>query len=366
MSIRPGGLPTGIGSLPHLDADAALSIVKKYCPDVPHWPQLPLADKREFFTHQYLQLLVDLGVIRTDGDTGASFTNDEPEWPERLADFYDVYLRASAGSEEAFARLALPPGAAEGWYRFYGDLKEHGPGQARYLKGQIAGLLSIGFHIPDAGGIPSYYDPQLRDVLLKQLCLQAAWQARLLGQFGLPVLIFQDDPVINSCGMRDRICVDRGEVIAELNEFASFVRSFGGLAGLHTCAELDWSLLLESEVDVVSFDAYEYASSFLLFAQQIQAFLERSGIIAWGLIPTMHSGGDALAGESLASLQARTRRLLEELERKGVDLRLVQSQSLVTPACGTGVLTEPASVRAYELTSGLGASWNSLFDGSGA
>ncbi len=44
-----------------------------------------------------------------------------------------------------------------------------------------------------------------------------------------------------------------------------------------------------------------------------------------------------------------------------MDLRLVQSQSLVTPACGTANLSEPDAVRTYELASALAAAWESLF-----
>jgi hypothetical protein len=358
MSISPGGLPTGIGSLPHLDADTAVALVKRYFPAVPHWPQLPKANRREYFTYQNLQLLQDIGLLKVERETSASFASDDPEWPERLATFYEIYLQASAGSDQAFARFAFPPGAADGWYRFYDELEERGTGGARFLKGQIAGLLSVGFQVTDSGGRPAYYNPQIRDVLLKQLSMQAAWQARALGKFGLPVLIFMDDPVINSCGMYDRICVARSEVIAELNEFASFVRSVGAFAGLHSCADLDWSLLLETDLDIISFDTYQYAASFALFPELIQSFLERSGVVAWGLIPT---GGEALAGENLASLQGRARRLWLEMQRKKVDLRLVRSQSLVTPACGTGTLTDQEAVRAYELTSSLAAEWDSLF-----
>lgn len=360
MTISPGGLPTGIGSLPYQDAAMAVSLVKKYFPVIPHWPQLPKANKREYFTYQCLQLLLDLGLLKIERDTHASFTCDDPEWPDRLTAFYDVYLQASAGSEVALARLAFPPGAADGWYRLYGELESQGPGPARFLKGQIVGLLSVGFQITDPRGRPAYYDPQLRDVLLKQLSLQAAWQAWSLGRFGLPVLISMDDPVIYSYGTSDRIGVTRSEVIAELNEFASFVRSFGGYAGVHSCANLDWSLLLEAELDIISFDAYQFATSLALYPGLIQSFLERSGVIAWGLIPT---SPEALAKESLASLKERAQRLWQELQRKKVDLQLVQAQSLVTPACGTGTLTEQEAVRAYDLTSSLAAEWGNLFPG---
>jgi hypothetical protein len=341
-----------------MDSGVAVALIKKYFPAIPHWPQFPRADTREYFTHQFLQLLLDLDLLKVERETHAYFANDDPEWPERLAAFYDIYLQASDGSEDALARLAFPPGAADGWYRFYQELEEQGTGEALFLKGQAVGLLSVGFQITDSEGRPAYYDRQLRDILLKQLCLQAAWQVRLLGRFGLPVLIFLDDPVLYSYGTSDRIGVTREEIVTELNEFASFIHSFGAYAGVHSCADLDWSMLLEAEIDIISFDAYQYAASFALFPELIQSFLERSGVVAWGLIPT---SGDALAVENLASLQERMQRLLLELQRKKVDLKLVRSQSLVTPACGTGMLTGQEAVRVYELTSSLAEGWDSLF-----
>jgi len=357
-TISPGGLPTGIGSLPYLDAETAVALVRRCFPAIPHWPQLPWANRREYFTYQNLNLLSELKLLHIEHDDSAFFTCDEAAWPERLAAFYEIYLQAVDGDAGALDRLAFPPGAAEGWYRFYNELEARGPGPAQFLKGQIAGLLSIGFQTTDSRGRPAYYDPQLRDLLLKQLGLQAAWQARSLGKFGLPVMIFMDDPVIDCCGRYDRISVSRTEIIAELNEFASVVRSYGAFAGLHSCADLDWSLLLESDLDIISFDTYQYASSFILFPELIQSFLERSGVVAWGLIPT---NGEALAGENLASLQERARRLWMELKRRNVDLRLLRSQSLVTPACGAATLTGQEAVRIYELTSSLAAGWESLF-----
>jgi hypothetical protein len=356
--VKPGGLPTGIGSLPYLDAGPAVDLIKRYFPAVPHWPQLPRANQREYFTYQNLNLLAELGLLRIERPDRAFFACDDAAWPERLASFYDIYLQAGAGRAEALSGLAFPPGAADGWYRFYGELEQQSFHQARFLKGQVAGLLSIGFQITDPRGRPAYYDPQLRDVLLKQLCLQAAWQVNRLAGFGLPVLIFMDDPVISSCGTYDRICVDRSGVISDLNEFASMVRAFGGLAGVHTCADLDWSLLLEADLDIISFDAYQYAASFALFPGLIQSFLERSGVIAWGLVPT---SGESVAAENTASLQERARRLWLELQHKQVDLELVRSQSLVTPACGAGTLDEQETIRTYELTAALASKWDSLF-----
>lgn len=358
MKLHPEGLATGIGSLPHKDPSVAVSIVKEYLPYIPHWPQLPRSTEKEFYLTQFLKFLQDLGILRVTKGTKASFASDEPGWPENLARFYEVYLRSAEGDEQSLANLAFPPGAATGFETFLKILKERGTGEARFLKGQVVGLLTAGFQITDPQGRPAYYDPQLRDVLLKQLSLQAAWQVRTLGKFGLPVLIFMDDPVIDSCGRYDRIVVSKEEVMAELGEFANFVRSQGGGAGVHSCADLDWSILLEADIDVISFDAYQFAGSFALFPGLLQDFLAKGGVIAWGLVPT---SGEALAAEGIDSLEVRTKDMLRTLVKKGIDPQLLKSQSLITPACGAGTLTEPEAVRIYQLTAALAAKWEEIF-----
>ncbi|MDH7576404.1 MAG: hypothetical protein QHH75_01025 [Bacillota bacterium] len=357
MNFHPAGLATGIGSLPHTDPFFAVSLVKKYFPYLPHWPQLPRATRREGYLIQFLQLLQELELLQVRNGNWAYFTSDDPAWPERLARFYEIYLQAASGNEESLDHFAFPQGAAEGFYHLLRDLMENGTGRARFLKGQIVGLLTVGFQITDPEGRPAYYNSHLRDVLLKQLSLQAAWQVRTLGKFGLPVLIFMDDPVIYSYGMSERIGVTKEEIVAALGDFTASVRSQGGLAGVHSCADLDWSLLLESDLDIISFDAYQFAESFSLYPELIQTFLAKGGVVAWGLTPTSND----VLNEDVDSLIRRASRILDKLRQKRVELDLLQAQALVTPACGTGTLTEDLALRVYELTAAFASRWNELF-----
>lgn len=358
MQFRPYGCAAGIGSLPHLDPLVAVSLVKEYLPLIPHWPQLPRLSVREFYCTQFLQVLNDLGLLRVEKGTKAFFLDEEEDWPVRLAEFYELYIQAAEGNIDALNKFSFPPGSAEGFYYFYDELLKNGVGDASNLKGQVVGLLSVGFQVTNQRGIPAYYDEQLRDVLLKQLSLQAAWQVKTLGEFGLPVIIFMDDPVIDSCGRFDRISVSKDEVQTELAEFADFVRRFGGMAGVHSCSDMDWSILFGADLDIISFDTYQFSASFGLYPGLIQEFMKNGGVVAWGLVPT---DGKALAGESLELLKIKLCRYLKELVEKGVDPRLLYTNSLITPACGTGTLNEDEAKRIYQLTAELARDWGSFF-----
>lgn len=111
-------------------------------------------------------------------------------------------------------------------------------------------------------------------MLFSSSSLQALWQVRTLSSFGLPVMIFMDDPVIDSYGRYDRIGVDRGMCrMYWRNSHPAYAAP--GSCGVHSCSDLDWSLLLEADVDVISFDTYQFADSFLLFPDLIRGFMER-------------------------------------------------------------------------------------------
>ena len=58
-------LPTAIGSMPHMDSNEACSIIMKYLPDIPVWPQLPRRSPKENMIIQFSEGFP--GVV-IDGD----------------------------------------------------------------------------------------------------------------------------------------------------------------------------------------------------------------------------------------------------------------------------------------------------------
>jgi hypothetical protein len=65
-NFQPQCLATGIGSLPFVDPEEALDLISGELPDMPHWPQLPQRGEREHFVYQFLQPLVDCGILTAE------------------------------------------------------------------------------------------------------------------------------------------------------------------------------------------------------------------------------------------------------------------------------------------------------------
>jgi methionine synthase II (cobalamin-independent) len=137
-------------------------------------------------------------------------------------------------------------------------------------------------------------------------------------------------------------------VVSLLNEVFGGIE---GLKGVHCCGNTDWSVILESDVDIISFDTYNYAQSLSLYPDAVRKLLDRGGAVAWGIVPNEEK---TIAKETPASLKDRLEEAMAPFTRKGVSFRQLLAQGLLTPSCGLASIgSEEAAVGALELLAGL-------------
>lgn len=341
---------TGIGSVPHTDPAGAIDFIMKYLPEIPHWPQLPNSGQAEGFLNQFMRPLLRLGlVVEKAGKT--YFDVSQNDWAAKLAEFYNHYLAAAEGDDQALDFFAFPEESARGFYSMTEYLAKHGTGEAKYLKGQISGPLTVGLAMTDQDRRAAYYNDQARDVLIKTLALQGLWQARTLRKFGLPVIVFVDDPSLTCYGQSTYITLQREQISEEFKEIFAMIHGSGALTGVHVCAGADWSILFQSDVDIVNFDAYEYFATVASYPQDIKNYLERGGVLAWGIVPT----SEKATREDTPLLLKRLEEYMDQLADKGIDRQRLLSQALITPACGTGTLSLEMAERIYRLAAEISA-----------
>jgi hypothetical protein len=330
-------IATGIGSIPLTDPDKATLMALHYLPEAPIWPQLPQRSFLEHFCVQYSEgfpaVLIDKTNERIWFDTSHDLSTD-------LERFYERYL---AKDVEHFK---ISEEYAAGFYAFVGDLMKNGPPpRARFLKGHCTGPLTFGITVKDHAGKDIVYNDMLFDAITKGLAMKAAWQVRVLKQFGLPVIIFVDDPAMYalSSGLYS---LSADMVSDKLREIIAMVRDEGGISGIHCCGNADWPLLFRSGVDIVSFDASSYLDKVLLYPSEIREFYSRGGNLAWGIVPTTGFTGKETADNLIVELESGIRRLVDS----GIDRTTILHQSLITPSCGLGSLTAAQAEAILELT----------------
>ena len=182
--------------------------------------------------------------------------------------------------------------------------------------------------VVDANKRPIYYDTQLADVLSKMIALKARWcEEEMKKKTGVSgTLVVLNEPYLASLGS-SVVPVDRESVRTGWEDIAALVE--GGL-GIHCCSNTDWELVLGLNPSVVSLDAYATAKEFLLLPEAVISYMERGGVVAWGIVPAEYR---IFTTETVDSLYERYLAIRSQLTAR-ITEDLFDAQSLITPSCG--------------------------------
>lgn len=321
MAIPGNLLTTAMGIMPHRDVDRALEIALSV--DVPFWPQLPLFS---YYEDMYVQvsehfpgILLDLEkrtlrfsmekFIREVEETMEHF--DEPEYFD-ISDTYSVVYRK-------FLELDLSNRPA--------------------IRGQLEGPISFGFRVVDQDDRPIIFDDTVRSFMLEFLAKRVNIQLSQLKKLNTNAFMFVDEPGLQflfsaMAGYGDQ---------AARGDMETFFSMIDRPRGVHLCGNPDWDFLLGQDLDILSIDVYTNGEVFPLYRSSIRRFLERGGILVWGIVPTNF---EHFEKEDMVSLEKRLEEMWFSLEKKGIDLELLLSQSMLSPA--TCCLVNPDGEKTVE------------------
>jgi len=328
--LECGCLPTAIGSMPHTNPDEACSVVMKYLSDMPAWPQLPRRSPEENMIIQFSEGFPGI-IIKGDKIHIEPSVNFE-------TDLEQIYIDCEQDDAQKYD---ISDGYAAGLHAFLS--KATG---SKIAKGQVTGPVTWGLSVTSQDGLGILYDDTLAETAAKFLRLKASWQENILREITPNTIIFVDEPYLVSLGSvftpipEEKVPVLLEEVLGGIK----------GLKGLHCCGNSNWAVLLDTRIDILSFDAYNYVSSLSTHSDKVKSFLERGGNIAWGIVP---NDEEALARESLSSLRDRLEESMALFTRDGVGFKQIIAQGLITPSCGLASLSLEAANQALELTAKL-------------
>ena len=333
MDFEPRFAATAIGSLPHTSVEEACRLMLEL--EIPVWPQLV---RRTFLENMYVQYSEGLPGVRLDTDAEQVWFDTGDGFDGELESFYQAVI------EEDLGRFAMSERYASGLAMLTGGLAGDLAGRP-YVKGQVTGPISFGLTVTDQDKRASLYDETLEEVIVKGLPLKARWQTEALRRAapGSKVVMFVDEPYLVSVGSA-LISVSRQQVVGHI---AETLKGCGAdVTGIHCCGNTDWSLVFETGVDLVNFDAFDYLEGFVAYAEDIAGHLERGGTIAWGVVPN----SERVLEEGAENMASLLEGAFDVLEARGLDRETLARRSLVTPACGLGPTTVEAAERALSMT----------------
>jgi hypothetical protein len=330
--VKFGCLPTVIGSMPHADPQEACRFLLRHLPAVPAWPQLP---QRSFTENMYVQFSEGFPGVKVSLEDESIFVDRSADLDPALERLYTAY------TDNDPTGYTIGVDYAAGLHAFL-DSRMSPP---LAVKGQVIGPISWGLSVTDPVNYV-IYDDTLAEALARHLRLKASWQEKALSKISSNTIIFVDEPYFTSLGT-PFVSLPSDRVVELLEETLGGITGF---KGLHCCGGADWSMVLGLPIDILSFDAYNYADSLSLYPAEVKAFLQQGGTIAWGIVP---NDEEALSKESPASLGDRVEEAIAPFTRDGIPFRQLVEQGLLTPSCGLASLSLEAAEVVLEWLSQL-------------
>jgi hypothetical protein len=327
-----------IGSLPHRDSKTAVDMILDGRISVPSWPQLPSLGYSE---SMYVQTGEHLPGIMVD-DEGKRITADLGAY-----DPTDIYTAIVSGDTDFFAH-------SEKHHMGLTELLGRDISGYIGVKGQVTGPVSLGLQIQDPDGRSVIYDESYSEIVRKTVNMTAKWQVRELSKKNRNVIIFFDEPSLSLLGS-PFASVSPEDAKTWMNEAMDVP---GCRKGVHCCGNTDWPTVLSTDVDILSFDAYAYAHTLAMFPKELGEFIERGGVLSWGIVPSSDEGAEIETPENLAGILSGH---MESMCGKGISKDRLAHQSLITPQCGLGGMSETNAGRTFTLLSELSAKMKEMF-----
>jgi len=308
IGFQPRCGTTAMGIMPHTDVERALELALSL--DIPFWPQLP---KVSLFEDMYVQASQNFPGVAVDYEKGR-LSFDTARFEQEL-DGYFVRMDVP----ETFA---LTTEYSAVFHKFLSkDLQGY-----RAIRGQNIGPVSFGFKVLDENLKPVIYNDEARTVLFDFIQKKANIQYGELKERNPNAFVWLDEPGL-------------GYVFSGLSgyneqqakeDYHNFVAGLEGPKGLHLCAEVNLPYLLELGVEILSFDAYQIGFMPKEYAGSVAEFINRGGIISWGIVPTESA---ILATQTPDTLAERLSDYWNVVSKStGLSLNQIAVQALVAPA----------------------------------
>jgi len=328
--MRPNFAATIMAAVPYRDMDRTARIILSHFPEAPCLPVM---------TRGIRWSLEGIPCVVIDRQKKSIYLDASPEREEELLEFYDRY------EQDDLDYFATTRQTAPFFHDMIEAIRTARPPEIKWLVFHSAGPVLLGDIIKQPDGRPAMHHETLRDMLIKACSMKARWLERKIKTEVPGVEVVADLPETTLINFTSSGGTGSRESIVEAID-----QGFSGLnctTMIHCCANIDWSLLTETTVDVINFDAYAHSENASLYARQFKAFLDRGGMIAWGIVPVQE---ELLRRESVSSLVERLERGIEMFVRQGIDEETLAASSWIIPSCETVLLTEDDSDRVFGMT----------------
>ena len=307
MPIPGNMLTTAMAVMPYTDIESALKTALSL--DIPFWPQLPLLN---YYEDMYVQASEHFpGIILDLKKQTLKFSLDK---------FIEEYEEATKKMEDP-AYLDISEKYSSVYHKF---LQQDLSGYPA-IHGQLEGPISFGYYVLDQNKRSILFDDTVRPFMMEVMAKRVNVQLQRLKEKNDNAFMFIDEP-----GLQYIFSAMSGyNDITAKKDMEHFFSLIDRPRGVHLCGNPDWDFLLDLDLDILSLDAFTNNEVIASYAKSINKFIEKGGVIGWGIVPTNF---EPFNQENINSLEKKLNNVWDCLQKEGIDMKLLLSKSILSPA----------------------------------
>jgi hypothetical protein len=297
-----------MGIMPHRDIDRALELALSL--DIPFWPQLP-----------NVSLYEDMYIQTSENFPGITIDFDKKKLLFHTARFEEE-------KDDYFIKMECPETYALSikYSMVFKRFLARGLKGYKAIRGQVTGPISFGFKVLDENLKPIIYNEEVRAILFDFIQKKVNVQYQELKKRNPNAFVWVDEPGLGYVfsglsGYTDQHAKE---------DYYNFLQGLEGPKGLHLCADVNLPYLLELGIEILSFDAYQIGFMPKEYTGTVAEFLQRGGIISWGIVPTVSTVLEIQTPEKLAPILSDYWGVISG--NTSLSLRQIAEQALIAPA----------------------------------
>lgn len=251
-----------------------------------------------------------------------------------------AYLRAERGAG------APPPEQGAAVTEMLRQLEQS---RVRAAHAELAGPISLALQLVDDQERPLAYDPALREALVQQVTLRAAWLHDQIATHLGAAVVCLDEPFLDALDSPFSP-IDWPEGVDLL---ARALADAPTPCGLCVARTPNWAAVLALPADLVFFDAFEHGAGLIQAASAVAGYLDRGGALGWGIVPNDPA---ALTQERTETLSRRFESTVDYLAvAGGIDPARIRATALISTSGGLAHLPPNLAGQAAALCADVSA-----------
>ena len=311
MKLNFRNLP--IANLPYEDVNACKQMMLRLYENIPYLAELPKIDPNDNITLRTVENIP--GIVYKDKKlivedyTTSSFM--------KSLQILDRVFNATDDSE-----LDNYPSSSPFWEMYTEMLKRIQP---QYTIIRLLGPFSLADSIFNINTVSILREKSYRKYIIQAIGVKALWFMKKIKSISpntKVIFLFEEQQLYKFGNIkRNHEDITKELIVSLFTKLFQKIQKSGGLVGVQSFEKCNWSILLESNINLISFDAYNNPSSLNIIAEKLAHFLARGGYINWGIVPVNNE--NSIKALNIDFVYKLFTKAMEDLSAEGVSLDLL-------------------------------------------